>query len=52
VTETGTDLDVTWARQAAGALLALKDAADAARAAGRDGISQDILEKHGTSRRS
>jgi transposase len=48
VTETGTDLDVTWARQAADALLALKDAADAARAAGRDGISQDILEKHGT----
>ena len=48
VTETGTDLDVTWARQAADALLALKDTADAARAAGRDGISQDILEKHGT----
>jgi transposase len=48
VTETGTDLDVTWARQAADALLALKDAADAARAAGRDGIGQDILEKHDT----
>ena len=48
VTETGTDPDVTWARQAADALLALKDEADAARAAGRDGISQDILEKHGT----
>ncbi len=48
MTETGTDLDVTWARQAADALLALKDAADVARAAGRDGISQDILEKHGT----
>ena len=36
VTETGTDRDVTWARQAIDALLALKDAADAARAAGRD----------------
>ena len=34
VTETGTDADVTWARQAIDALLALKKAADAARAKG------------------
>jgi hypothetical protein len=46
VTETGTDLDRAWARQAADALLALKDAAGAARAAGQDAIGQDIVGKH------
>jgi hypothetical protein len=34
VRETGTSLDKTWAQQAIDALLALKDAADAAREAG------------------
>ena len=47
VTETGTDDDVTWARQAVDALLELKDAADAARAAGQAAIDPEILEKHG-----
>ncbi len=36
VTEAGAALDQAWARQAIDALLALKDAADAARAAGHD----------------
>ena len=35
VTETGSDLDVTWAQQAIDALIKLKDAATAARQAGR-----------------
>ena len=46
VTETGTADDVIWARQAIDALLALKDAADAARAAGRPVIDAEFLEKH------
>jgi transposase len=45
VTETGTELDAVWAQQATGALLALKNAADAA-AAGDAAISQDLLDKH------
>ena len=45
VTETGTASDVTWAGQATGALLALKDAAGAARAAGQAAIDAEILEK-------
>ena len=46
VTETGTDADVTWARQAIDALLALKKAAGAARAEGRDAVSAETLEEH------
>jgi transposase len=47
VTETGTDLDKAWARQAIDALLALKDAADAACGAGRDAIDPQALARHG-----
>ena len=47
VTETGTADDVIWARQAIDALLELKQAADAARAAGQDAIDAEALEKHG-----
>ncbi|HEY1000512.1 MAG TPA: IS66 family transposase [Streptosporangiaceae bacterium] len=47
VTETGTPDDVVWARQAIDALLELKQAADAARAAGQDAIDPEVLEKHG-----
>ena len=47
VTETGTANDVTWAQQAIDALLALKEAADAARAAGQAAVDPEILEKHG-----
>jgi transposase len=46
VTETGTDADVIWARQAIDALLALKKAADQARAAGHAAISPETLEEH------
>jgi transposase len=46
VTETGTSEDVIWARQAAEALLALKDAAGAARAAGHDTIDLAALDLH------
>ena len=46
VTETGTDLDGTWARQAIDALLALNEAADAARAAGQAAIDPDTRAKH------
>lgn len=45
VTETGTEDDVIWARQAIDALLELKKAADAARAAGHGAIDPEILEK-------
>ena len=44
VTETGTEDDVIWARQAIDALLALKEAADAAREAGRGAIDPEILD--------
>jgi len=47
VTETGTADDVIWARQAIDALLELKQAAGAARAAGHDAIDPEVLEKHG-----
>jgi transposase len=47
VTETGTADDVIWAQQAIDALLALKEAADAARDAGRGTIDPEILEKQG-----
>lgn len=46
VTETGTDLDKAWAQQAIDALLALNEAADAARAAGRDAIDAETRDKH------
>jgi transposase len=46
VTETGTDLDKTWARQAIDALVALDQAAEAARAAGRDAIDPETRKKH------
>jgi len=46
VTETGTDADVTWARQAIDALLALKKAADAARADGATAIGAETLGEH------
>lgn len=46
VTETGTADDVIWAQQAVDALLALKEAADAARAAGHDAMDPEILEKN------
>jgi transposase len=47
VTETGTDQDQVRAQQAIDALLALKDAADAARAAGHGAIDAEALGKHG-----
>jgi transposase len=47
VTETGTADDVIWARQAIDALLELKQAAGAARAAGHDVIDAEVLDKHG-----
>jgi transposase len=46
VTESGTDLDKAWARQAIDALLALDEAAQAARAAGRAAISAKTLAEH------
>jgi hypothetical protein len=46
VTETGTGADVTWARQATDALLALKDAAGGARAAEKSAIDPVILARH------
>ncbi|MGE5288143.1 MAG: IS66 family transposase, partial [Micromonosporaceae bacterium] len=45
VTETGTPEDVIWARQAVDALLALKNAAEQARAAGQDTIDSEVLDK-------
>ena len=47
VTETGTADDVIWARQAMDALLELKQAADAARAAGDAAVDAEFLDKHG-----
>jgi transposase len=46
VTETGTALDRTWAQQAIDALLALDEAADAARAAGRAVIDAEARTRH------
>ena len=46
VTETGTRDDVTWARQAGDALLALKKAADQARADGSGAVGAQVLEEH------
>jgi transposase len=46
VTETGADGDVIWARQATDALLALKKAADEARAAGSAAIREETLDGH------
>ncbi|HEY0934636.1 MAG TPA: IS66 family transposase [Trebonia sp.] len=46
VAETGTDLDKTWVQQAADALLALNEAAEAARAAGRAVIDAETRSKH------
>jgi transposase len=46
VTETGTGLDKAWAQQAVGALLALNEAADAARAAGQDAVGPELRKEH------
>jgi transposase len=46
VTETGTDLDKTWAQQAIDALLTLDEAAEAARRAGHAAIDPEILKEH------
>jgi transposase len=46
VTETGTGLDKTWAQQAIDALLALNEAAAAARAAGQDAIDAETRTRH------
>ena len=46
VTETGTDLDKTWAQQAIDALLVLNAAAEAARAAGKTAVDPEILAEH------
>jgi transposase len=45
VTETGTADDVIWARQAIDALLELKQAANAARAAGHEAADTEVLGK-------
>jgi transposase len=46
VTETGTDLDRTWAQQAIDALLALNEAAGAARAAGQPAVGPEARARH------
>jgi transposase len=46
VTETGTGLDRTWAQQAIDALLALNEAAEAARAAGQAAVDPETRTKH------
>ncbi len=46
VTDTGTALDRAWAQQAIDALLALKDAAEAAREAGHAAIDQQVRAEH------
>ncbi len=46
VTETSTDLDKTWAQQAIDALLALNEAAGAARAAGQPATGPGARTKH------
>jgi hypothetical protein len=47
VTETGTADDVIWAWQATDALLDLKQAAGAARAAGHGEVDAEVQDKHG-----
>jgi transposase len=46
VTETGTSLDKAWARQAIDALLALKEAAEAAREAGHAAMDPQVRAEH------
>jgi hypothetical protein len=46
VTDTGTALDKAWAQQAIDALLALNDAAEAARQAGKAVIGAEFREEH------
>jgi hypothetical protein len=46
VTETGAGLDKAWARQAIDALLALNEAAGAARAAGKPAVDPETREEH------
>jgi transposase len=46
VTDTGTDLDRTWAQQAIDALLALNEAAEAARQAGKSALGPEARKKH------
>jgi hypothetical protein len=46
VTQTGTDLDRAWAQQAIDALLALDEAAGAARAAGKTAMDPEILAEN------
>ena len=46
VTETGTSLDQTWAQQAIDALLALKEAAEAARQAGHAAMDPQVRAEH------
>ena len=46
VTETGTDLDRAWAQQAIDALLALDEAAEGARAAGKTAMNPETRKKH------
>ena len=46
VTETGADLDRAWAQQAIDALLALNEAAEAARVAGQAAIDAETRKKH------
>jgi transposase len=46
VTDTGTDLDRAWAQQAIDALLALNDAAGAARQAGKTAMDAELRKEH------
>jgi transposase len=46
VTDTGTDLDRAWSQQAIDALLALNDAADAVRRAGKAAMDPALRKKH------
>jgi transposase len=46
VTKTGMDLDIAWAQQAIDALLALGQAAEAARTAGKDAVFPEALAEH------
>ena len=46
VTETGAELNKAWAQQAIDALLALDEAAGAARAAGKTAVAPETLAEH------